>query len=92
MDVVGEDALPVDLDDGQPLAVARLELWIAADVDLGELDALGRERPARALAEVTARGGVEDDPGTHVSDTGRRRPLTGSVTSGVCHLLFACYG
>jgi hypothetical protein len=58
MDVIGERALPVDLDDRQPLAVARLELGIAADVDFVELERnrgphLVKHRP-RPLAEATA--------------------------------------
>ena len=38
--VVREDALAVDLDDGQPLAVTRLERGLAGDVDLLELEGL----------------------------------------------------
>ena len=38
--VVREDPLAVDLDHGQPLAVARLELRLTGDVDLLELEAL----------------------------------------------------
>jgi hypothetical protein len=34
VEVVDERALAVDLDDGKPLAVARLELGVTADVDL----------------------------------------------------------
>ena len=56
--VVREGANAVDLDHGKPFAVARLELGIAADVDLLELEAQllaqrGHLRP-RALAEVAA--------------------------------------
>jgi hypothetical protein len=58
MDVVGENALALDLHDGQPLAVAGLELGIAADVDLLELERMpgthGLEHAASTLAEVTA--------------------------------------
>ena len=66
MDVVGEDALAVDLDHRQPLAVAPLELGIAADVDRLELEPqllLQRlQLPERPLAEMTARGVEDDDP------------------------------
>src|ERR1051326_5309290 len=36
--VVNECPLPVDLDDGEPFAVPRLQLRIAPDVDLAELE------------------------------------------------------
>jgi hypothetical protein len=63
--VVDEGALAVDLDDGQPFAIGRLELRIAADVDLleleGNLDArLLDDRPG-ALAEVAPLRVVEGD-------------------------------
>ena len=65
MDVVGEDALALDLDYRQPLAVARLELRIAADVDLLELERVSRtdvhEHGPRPLAEVAAGRGEERD-------------------------------
>ncbi len=65
MDVVGEDALAVDLDDGEPLPVARLQARIAADVDLDELERPARphllEDGARPLAEVATLRAVEDD-------------------------------
>jgi hypothetical protein len=63
--VVDERALAVDLEDRQPLAVARLEPGVAGDVDLAEL-----ERPlgshllddrARPVAEMAALRVVEDD-------------------------------
>ena len=61
-----KSALAVDLDDRQPLAVARLQLGIAADVDLDELERmLGAnllEHLASPLAEVAAGGGEERDP------------------------------
>jgi len=65
IDVVDEGALAVDLDHRQPLAVAGLELGVAADVDLAELEAevvacLGDDR-AGPLAEVTALRVVDDD-------------------------------
>jgi hypothetical protein len=63
--VVDESPLTVDLDDRQPLAVAGLELRIAADVDLFELELVllpkRCERVQRALAEVTAFGVIQDD-------------------------------
>ena len=66
MNVVGEGPLAVDLDHGQPLAVARLQLGVAADVDLDEVEPPLRphllEDGASALAEVAALRSVEDDP------------------------------
>jgi hypothetical protein len=71
VEVVDERAGAVDLDDGQPLAVRRLELRVAGDVDLLELEAELVAQPdelrARALAEVAPLGVVERDaldPGT----------------------------
>jgi hypothetical protein len=65
VDVVDEGALALDLDHGQPLAVARLELGIAGDVDLLELEravlARGRDDRARPLAQVAAPRVVERD-------------------------------
>jgi hypothetical protein len=65
MDVVCERAFAVDLDDRKPLPVARLELGVAADVDLDELERpLGPhvvEHHPCPLAEVAARRGVERD-------------------------------
>jgi hypothetical protein len=63
--VVSEDPLAVDLDHGQPLPVARLELGIAGDVDLLQLEVLfaaqlGQLR-SRALAEMAVGGVVEGD-------------------------------
>ena len=56
--------LAVDLDDREQLAVTRLELLVAVDVDLLELEAgsacASTNRP-RALAEVAARRPVEND-------------------------------
>ena len=64
-DVIDERPLAVDLDHGQPLAVARLELRIARDVDLlereGHLRAYLVEDRPRPLAQVAPGGGVEDD-------------------------------
>ena len=64
--VVREDPLAVDLDHGQPLAVARLEVGIAGDVDLVELEALLAAQlcqlRSRALAEVAVERVVEGDP------------------------------
>ena len=65
MDVVGEDALAVELDDREPLAVLGLELRVSRDVDLDELErSLGPrllEDGAGPFAEVATRRGVEDD-------------------------------
>jgi hypothetical protein len=63
MDVVREDALPVDLDHRDQLAVARLEVRIAVDRDFLEFEAQLLAPRAhlrqRALAEV-APGRVVD--------------------------------
>jgi hypothetical protein len=63
--VVDERPPAVDLDHGEQLTVARLELRIAADVDLLQLEVeLGlrpRDDLAGALAEVAACGVKEAD-------------------------------
>jgi hypothetical protein len=63
--VVDEGALAVDLHDRQPFAVASLEVGIAADVHLDQLElALGPgllEHRARPLAEVAPLRMEEDD-------------------------------
>jgi hypothetical protein len=65
--VVDERALAVDLDHGQPLAVESLELRVAGDVDLLELErelrAQRLQLAAGPLAEVAALGRVEPDAG-----------------------------
>jgi hypothetical protein len=65
VDEVGERALPVDLDDGEVLAVAGLELEVAVDVDQLELEAdLGLDLAddlERALAEPAVRRVIERD-------------------------------
>jgi hypothetical protein len=65
LDVVGAHELPVELDDGKPLAVARLELGVARDVDLAQLEPfLGAQRlelRPRALAEMAPGRAVEND-------------------------------
>ena len=64
---VHERLLAVDLDDGEQLAVARLELGVVVDQDLFELEAeLVSERRdglARTLAEVAPLRAVEPDVG-----------------------------
>jgi hypothetical protein len=65
IDVVDEGPLAVDLDHGQPLPVLRLELRIAVDLDLSQLERncplnLGDDR-ARSPAEVAALRVVEGD-------------------------------
>ena len=67
MDVVDEASRSVDLDDGDPLAVLRLELGIAVDRDLPQLEAelvacCGDDAPGRR-AQMAARGGEEGDFG-----------------------------
>jgi hypothetical protein len=61
-DAVDERPTPVDLEHGDPFAVRPLELGRAGDVDLVVRDALGLERRARGLTEVTAVRRVEDEP------------------------------
>jgi hypothetical protein len=67
LDVVRETAPAVDLDHGEPLPIFGLQAGIAGDVDLPQVEAeLLPERghdAAGRLAEVTARGVVEDDLG-----------------------------
>ena len=66
VDVVDEGPLAVDLHDGQPLAVSRLQLRVVADVDFVEVEGnLGAdlfEDPPRALAEVAALRVIQRDP------------------------------
>ena len=67
MHVIGKAPPPADLDNGNPLAVRRLELGIAVDRHLPQLEAelvvcRGDDAPGRR-AEVAARCGEEDDLG-----------------------------
>ena len=63
--MVDERPLAVDLDDRQPLAIPRLELGVAGDVDLVqiELDLAPNlcERALRTLAETAVVGVVNDE-------------------------------
>ena len=65
MDVVDETAPAADLDHRDPLPVRRLELRVAVDRDLPQLEAelVSRRRhdAASRLAEVAAGRRVEDD-------------------------------
>ena len=65
VDVVGEEPLAVELHDRQPFAVERLQVRIATDVDLDQVERVPRahiaENSPRPLAEVAAGGGVERD-------------------------------
>jgi hypothetical protein len=67
MDVVDEAASAVDLEDGDPLAVRRLQHRIAVDRDLPQLEAqlvvCRADDPAGRRAQVAARRRVEDDLG-----------------------------
>jgi hypothetical protein len=68
LDVVDERANAVDLDDRDRLAVPGLELLVAPDVDLAEVEVdlgaqLGELR-TRPLAEVAALRVEENDVGT----------------------------
>jgi hypothetical protein len=62
---VRESALAVDLDDWDQLAVASLELGVAGDVDLRQVEAVLAADAAndceRALAEVAVPRVVDDD-------------------------------
>ena len=65
--MVREAPPPVDLHDRDPLAIGSLELGIAVDRDLAQLEAefvarTGDDAPGRP-AEVAARRGEEDDFG-----------------------------
>ena len=65
LNVVGEAAPSVDLDDRDPLPVRGLELGVAVDRDLAQLEAelvvcRGDDAPGRR-AEMAARRGEEDD-------------------------------
>ena len=63
--MVGEGAFALDLDDRDPLAVPRLELGVAGDIDLAqvELDFVPElaEDAACPITEMAALRGVEDD-------------------------------
>jgi hypothetical protein len=63
---VREGALTVDLDDGQEFPVALLEVGVAGDVDLDELERLlgthGLEDAPCRHAEVAVGSVEEDDP------------------------------
>ena len=65
MHVIDETAPAVDLHHGQPLAVRGLERGVARDVDLAQVEPELLPEPgdhaAGALAEVAARGVVQDD-------------------------------
>jgi hypothetical protein len=67
LDVVRADPLAVELHDREPLAKARLQLRVAGDVDLAELELLfdphRLELCPCPLAEMAAVGVVEDDLG-----------------------------
>jgi hypothetical protein len=63
--VVGKRAATVDLDHGQPLAIARLKLGLAADIDLAQVELdllLHREQDiARTLAQMAALRVIQND-------------------------------
>ena len=66
MHEIREGLLTLDEDDRNPLPVAPLEVRIAPDVDLLELERDFRanllEDAARALAQMAPLGGVDTDP------------------------------
>src|SRR6202011_4763016 len=98
VDVIHEGPLAVDLDDGQPLAVAGLELRVAGDVDLDELELQlvmrAREDVTRPVAQVAPGRVVERDGRPRDtarassslprpgSPPGRRRPCACSSAAG----------
>jgi hypothetical protein len=65
VDEVRESLLPAHLDDRDSRAIAPFQLGIAGDVDLLELEGNllphPLKHPARAVAEMAARGRVEPD-------------------------------
>jgi hypothetical protein len=65
IDVVDEGAFAVDLDHGEPVPVPRLELGVASDVDLLELERNLRaylfDDVPRPLAQVAAARVVQRD-------------------------------
>jgi hypothetical protein len=65
LDVVGEPSPPVDLDDGKPLSIGRLELGIARDIDFPQLELEllvdSTNLFERALAEMAPLRVVDDD-------------------------------
>jgi hypothetical protein len=65
VDVVREDLFAVDLDDGDQLAIASLELDVTGDVDLLELEVDLRTQPregrASSVAKAATRSTVEND-------------------------------
>jgi hypothetical protein len=65
LDAIDRDLLAVHLDHGNPLPVPALELRVARDVDLINLDpelgGQGGELAARPLAQVAVAGDVERD-------------------------------
>ena len=67
LDEVRERPFAVDLHDRKPLAVPRLELRVAADVDLLQLEPefvpRGVDDPPCGCAEVAPLGVEEDDAG-----------------------------
>jgi len=67
MDVVHKPPFTADLDDGNPLAVPRLELRITVDRDLAQIETLLllhlRHDAAGRLTQMAALGGVENDFG-----------------------------
>jgi hypothetical protein len=67
MHVIDETAPAVDLHHRNPLAVRRLELGIAVDRDLPQLEpelvVCGGDDAPGSRAEVAARSGEEDDFG-----------------------------
>jgi hypothetical protein len=67
MHVVDETPPPVDLHDRDPLAVCSLELGIAVDRDLSQIEAefivCRRDDALGRITQVAARRGEEDDFG-----------------------------
>jgi hypothetical protein len=77
MHVVDEAPAAVDLHDGDPLPVRSLEVGVAVDRDLAELEAqlfvrLG-DYAAGRLAKVATRGRIQDDVDAQRTSSSRAR-------------------
>jgi hypothetical protein len=85
-DEVGEPRSARDLDDREQLPEARLELLVAGDVDLDELERLllphGDEDGTRAVAKVAAGRVVEGDTRTRHARVIAASALGGAAGAG----------
>src|SRR5207245_7827447 len=85
-DVVGEQPLAAELHDREELAVRGLEVGVATDVDLDELEAQlvaePRQLLARALAQVAALRVEQGDRAGHLIVNRTERTLSGPPSVG----------